>query len=270
MVMPLSFREALEAQVDRVTDKWDSYLAIYDRAFAAYRDREVSLLEIGIQNGGSLEVHARYFAHHKLIIGCDIDPRCGALSFLSNDKIKVVVGDANAAETRAKIASLSADIDIIIDDGSHKSNDIIRSFLYFFPKLKPGGIFVIEDLHASYWQTYDGGLFHPSSAMSLLKDLVDLPNLEHWGLAMTPQEYLATRHPQYAPVISACDLSGIHSVQFFNSVCIIEKHLTDPVASLGPRRIRGTRADVSPGPLQMDGTRSIPPDQSNSRWSRPG
>lgn len=267
--MPQSFREAFEAQADRVTDKWDSYLAIYDRAFAAYRDREVSLLEIGIQNGGSLEVHARYFPNHKLIIGCDIHPRCSALTFPEHDRIKVVVGDANAAETRATITSLSADFDIIIDDGSHKSNDIILSFLYFFPKLKPGGIFVIEDLHASYWQAYDGGLFHPSSAMGFLKDLVDLPNLEHWGLAMTPQEYLAAGHPKYAPVISACDLSGIYSVQFFNSVCVIEKHPTDPVASLGQRRIRGTRAEVWSGALQMDGTRSIPPDQSNSRWSRP-
>ena len=71
-MMPLSFREAFEAQADRVTDKWDSYLDIYDKAFVAYRDREVSLLEIGIQNGGSLEVHARYFPNHKLIIGCDI------------------------------------------------------------------------------------------------------------------------------------------------------------------------------------------------------
>lgn len=269
-MMPLSFREAFEAQADRVTDKWDSYIAIYDQAFVAYRDREVSLLEIGIQNGGSLEVHARYFANHKLIIGCDIHPRCSALTFPDHDRIKVVVGDANAAETRATITALSADFDIIIDDGSHKSNDIILSFLYFFPKLKPGGIFVIEDLHASYWHTHDGGLFHSSSAMGFLKDLVDLPNLEHWGFAMTPQEYLAARHPKYAPVISACDLSGIYSVQFFNSVCVIEKHLTDPVARLGQRRIRGTRAEVWPGALQMDGTRSIPPDQSNSRWSRLG
>lgn len=268
--MPLSFREAFEAQTDRVTDKWDSYLAIYDRAFAAYRDRDVSLLEIGIQNGGSLEVHARYFAHHKLIIGCDIHPRCGALNFPGNDKIKVVVGDANAAETRARIAALSTGFDIIIDDGSHKSGDIILSFLYFFPRLKSGGIFVIEDLHASYWENYDGGLFHPSSAMAFLKDLADLPNLEHWGLALTPQEYLAARHPKYAPVINACDLSGVYSVQFFNSVCVIEKHLTDPVVSLGQRRIRGTRADVWPGALQMDGTRSMAPNQSNSRWSRPG
>jgi len=269
-VVPLSFREALEAQVDRVTDKWDGYLAIYDQAFAPYRDRDVSLLEIGIQNGGSLEVHARYFANHKLIIGCDIHPRCGALTFPDHARIKVIVGDANAVETRAKITALSGEFDIIIDDGSHKSVDIILSFLYFFPHLKQGGLFVIEDLHASYWQAYDGGLFHPSSAMGFLKDLVDLPNLEHWGLALTPQQYLAARHPKYAPAINGCDLSGIYSVQFFNSVCVIEKHPTEAVVSLGQRRIRGTRADVWPGALHMDGTRSVPPDQTNNKWSRPG
>jgi hypothetical protein len=106
--------------------------------------------------------------------------------------------------------------------------------------------------------------------MGFLKDLADLPNREHWGLALTPQEYLAVRHAKYAQVINGCDLSGIYSVQFFNSVCVIEKHATDQTISLGQRRIRGTRADVWPGALQMDGTRSIPPDQSSSRWSRPG
>lgn len=263
------FRETFESQTDRTTDKWDSYLTVYDRAFAPYREGGISLLEIGIQNGGSLEVHARYFRNHRLIVGCDINPRCAALNYPAHDKIRVVVGNANADETRRQIAALGTQFDIIIDDGSHQSADIILSFLHYFPRLKRGGLFVVEDLHASYWQGYGGGVFHPQSSMAFLKNLADLPNLEHWGVSMTPQQYLAARHPQYATVINACDFAGIYSVQFFNSMCLIAKHDTDQIASLGQRRIRGVRAEVSPEVLQVDGALPITPDQRNNKWSAP-
>lgn len=267
--MPQSFREAFESQKGRTSDKWDSYLTVYDGAFAPYRTQRISLLEIGIQNGGSLEVHARYFANHQLIVGCDIHPRCASLVYPDHDKIRVVVGDANALETRTKIASLSADFDIIIDDGSHKSNDIILSFLNYFPRLKPGGLFVVEDLHASYWQGYDGGVFHPQSSLAFLKNLTDLVNLEHWGVPLTPQQYLAARHPQYASSINACDFSGIGSVHFFNSICLITKHHSEQVVSLGLRRIRGAQADVWPGALEMDASLPKTPDQRGNKWSVP-
>jgi len=268
-VMPESFRDTFETQIGRTSDKWDSYLAVYDAAFAPYRNQPISLLEIGIQNGGSLEVHARYFANHQLIVGCDIHPLCASLVFPDYEKIRVVVGDANAHETRAKIASLTAEFDIIIDDGSHKSDDIILSFLHYFPRLKPGGLFVVEDLHASYWRGYEGGLFHPQSSLAFLKNLTDLVNLEHWGVPLTPQQYLAALHPQHARSINACDFSGIRSVQFFNSMCLITKHHPDQVMGLGRRLIRGTRADVWPGALQMDGALPQTPDQRDNKWSVP-
>ena len=267
--MSKSFRETFETQTGRTSDKWDSYLTVYDGAFLPYRDEKISLLEIGIQNGGSLEVHARYFAKHELIVGCDIHPLCASLVYPDHEKIRVVVGDANAYETRAKIASLSSEFDIIIDDGSHKSADIILSFLNYFPRLKPGGLFVVEDLHAGYWQGYGGGVFHPQSSLAFLKNLTDLVNLEHWGVPLTPQQYLAARHPEYAPFINACDFSGIESVHFFNSVCLITKHNTDRISSLGQRRIRGTRADVWPGALQVDGALPETPDQRHNKWSIP-
>lgn len=267
--MPKSYRETFEAQTGRTSDKWDSYLTVYDEVFLPYRDRSISLLEIGVQNGGSLEVHARYFANHQLIVGCDIHPLCASLVYPDHDKIRIVVGDANALETRTKIASLSADFDIIIDDGSHKSDDIILSFLNYFPRLKPGGLFVVEDLHASYWQGYGGGVFHPQSSLAFLKNLTDLVNLEHWGVPLTPQQYLAARHPQYASSINVCDFSGIGSVHFFNSICLITKHDRDQVVSLGQRRIRGTQADVWPRVLQMDGSLPQTPDQRGNKWSVP-
>jgi hypothetical protein len=267
--MARDFREAFEAQASKVSDKWDGYLSVYNDAFAPYRDQDIKLLEIGIQNGGSLEVHARYFANHNIIVGCDIHPLCKNLVYPDHEKINVVVGNANAEATRSQIDALTADFDIIIDDGSHKSNDIINSFLHYYPKLRKGGIFVVEDLHASYWQDYDGGLFHPSSSMAFLKDLADIVNFESWGIPKSPQEFLAAKHPGYAALIKNCDFAGIESVHFFNSVCFIKKNKTGLAATLGQRRVRGSIAEVWPNAKSFDGALPATPDQSKNKWSVP-
>jgi len=46
--------------------------------------------------------------------------------------------------------------DIIIDDGSHMSHHIIASFNALFPHVRPGGIYVVEDLATAYWPTWGG------------------------------------------------------------------------------------------------------------------
>ena len=40
----------------KVSDKWSLYLREYDRIFGPYRSSKIAMLEIGIQNGGSLEI----------------------------------------------------------------------------------------------------------------------------------------------------------------------------------------------------------------------
>ncbi len=47
----------------KVSDKWELYVNEYDRIFSPYRDRPLNLLEIGIQNGGSLEIWPTYFPY---------------------------------------------------------------------------------------------------------------------------------------------------------------------------------------------------------------
>ena len=46
----------------KISDKWNLYLDIYERIFCSLRNKPISLLEIGIQNGGSLEIWASYFS----------------------------------------------------------------------------------------------------------------------------------------------------------------------------------------------------------------
>jgi hypothetical protein len=70
---------------EKMSDKWTLYINEWDRIFTPYRDLPINLFEIGIQNGGSLEIWAKYFTNAKSIIGCDIDEKCREL--LSSHRI---------------------------------------------------------------------------------------------------------------------------------------------------------------------------------------
>ncbi len=238
--------EALfSAHTEKVTDKWSSYLVEYERILAPLRDAPISLFEIGIQNGGSLEVWAKYFARAERIIGCDVNPKCGELAY-DDPRIVVVVGDANAEETQQRIVQEARSFDVIIDDGSHRSSDIVRSFARYFPLLNDGGVFIIEDLHCSYWHEFEGGLFDPYSAMTFLKRLADVVNHEHWGVPKFRAELLRGVLSRYEVQLHEQDLGRIHSIEFSNSMCVIRKAATD-ANQLGTRLIVGREETVLEG-----------------------
>jgi O-antigen biosynthesis protein len=239
----------------RVSDKWGSYLEAYEQLLQARRDSVESVLEIGVQNGGSLEVWAKYFPKAHRIVGCDIEPKCGSLSF-ADDRISVVVGDATTAETREKIRRISHSFDLIIDDGSHKSSEIIKCFPQYFGLLNEGGLYVVEDLHCSYWTSHDGGLSRPFSAMDFLKALADLPNFEHWAVDLSRTQYLADFAEAHAASFDEGELARIHSVGFTNSICMISKEASEKNL-LGKRIVAGRIEDVMEGALGWNGQESI-------------
>ena len=90
----------------KITDKWSLYLDVYEEILKPFRDKPLRLLEIGVFNGGSLEVWNKYFNNDdKVIVGLDIDKRCKDLKF-STDKIKVIVGNASDSNVLGLIKDL--------------------------------------------------------------------------------------------------------------------------------------------------------------------
>ena len=259
-----TLRDAYSAHEGKVSDKWSFYLKEYDRLFEGLRDKAIRLLEIGVQNGGSLEIWAAHFPKAKVILGCDSDPRCKELTF-SDNKIALIVGDANSDDVEREIASHTQNFDIVIDDGSHRSSDIVRSFSSYFKHVADGGLYIIEDLHCSYWADYEGGLYDPYSSISFFKRLLDVINREHWGIPRGRTDALAAFAGKYSVAFDEQALSSIHSIEFLNSLCVVRK--AEPGENeLGPRRIVGRDAAVY-NPLISDGTLSKPSDQTMNPWS---
>ena len=259
-----SIRTLFSNHKGNVSDKWSIYLDEYSRLFAPYRNMPVQLLEIGIQNGGSLEIWAEYFQSATKLVGCDVDPACAQIGFATN-KIEVVVGDANAPETINRIRSIADQYHIVIDDGSHKSHDIIKSFSHYFDMVREGGLYIAEDLHCSYWREYGGGLYHPTSSIMFFKALADIVNQEHWGIESTRKSVLEEFHSRYAVQFNEEALSQVHAIEFVNSMCVIRK-APSVQNGLGERCITGLTASVFPAVLGF-GKDRICLDQTGNPWT---
>ena len=162
------------------SDKWGNhnYTPHYEDHFKTYKRKKIKLLEIGvggneskIHGGASLRMWKSYF-RKGYINGIDIHDK----SALQEKRIKIFRGDQSDRVFLNKLGNEAGPFDIIIDDGSHINEHIIISFNTLFPYLNNGGIYVVEDLQTSYWDSYGGNsknLNKPNTAINFFKSLTD-------------------------------------------------------------------------------------------------
>lgn len=168
-----------------------NYIRHYSAHFKKYKRKKIKLLEIGVGGyddpvfgGHSLRMWKKYFTKGK-IFSIDIYDK----SALQERRIKIFKGSQVDEEFLNKVIKHTGELDIIIDDGSHMNEHIITTFKLLFPKLKDGGLYVIEDLQTSYFPDYGGdseNMNNPNTAMNFFKSLTDslnhceflLPNYE--------------------------------------------------------------------------------------------
>ena len=138
--------------------KWYMYFDAYQRHFSRFRGKDVNILEIGVQNGGSARMWKHYFTHgypnaKVQIYGVDIDSRCKAFE---EDGIEIFIGSQEDREFWRKLKTKIPKVDILIDDGGHTMRQQIITFEEMFDFVKDGGVYLCEDLHTSYWKSYGG------------------------------------------------------------------------------------------------------------------
>lgn len=122
--------------------KIHTYLETYDRLFAPFRNG-CTLMEIGLAMGDSLKLWDAYFNNSE-ILGIDL-----SIVFKPAEYKNIVVVYA-ADATKPEFAELinGSKFDIVIDDGSHVTADQIKTFNLLRDKMKPGAIYIIEDILA--------------------------------------------------------------------------------------------------------------------------
>jgi hypothetical protein len=159
------------------SDKWGShwYTQHYQRYFEPLKNKRMNVLEIGVGGydspdlgGASLHMWRAYFRNSR-IVGIDLYDKSG----LSGRRIDVRQCDQTDSEALLRLSKEYGGFDIIIDDGSHLNEHVIKTFKVLFPLMRQNGIYVVEDTQTAYWPTWGGGINNPQNSMEFFKSLAD-------------------------------------------------------------------------------------------------
>ena len=126
------------------------------------------VLEIGVCAGGSLEMWRHYFGDKCHIYGVDIYEACKCYE---NEHTKIFIGDQEDRIFWKDFKKRVPYIDIIIDDGSHRTDQQIATLEEMLPHIRPGGVYLCEDLHGLHngFTTYMHGIVKNLNAQAVDK-----------------------------------------------------------------------------------------------------
>ena len=198
----------------------------YDRAYWRFlppQSMNVAILEIGLAAGASLRMWRALYPTAR-IVGVDI---VAAEDEAEPEPLTTVLrGDQSRMETLLKCARwVPEGYDLIVDDGSHIPEHQLLAFRNLFTSLKPGGVYVIEDVETSYWgagsELY-GRITSGMSIVEIFKAYLDVVNLEISG----------------RQAMSFGFDSEIDSITFAHNAIIITRALKVDVELFGSRRYR--------------------------------
>jgi len=175
------------------------YTKHYQKLFMPFNTQPVvTLLEIGLNRCGpfsapSLDTWQAYYGSRVRTVGFDRDPLFVSTSTAPNRVI--IIGDQSKPSDLAQCEQYGP-FDVIIDDGSHASSHQQISLISLWPMVKPGGLYIIEDLHYQPWE--EGGPL----TVNMLQD---------WQ-KKTPSATPHVSESQAAEIISVCE-----HIKFYNS-----------------------------------------------------
>ena len=221
-----TYKEIFDSQRNFNSDKWEHYFDIYDHLLGKFYESKVNYLEIGVQNGGSLEIAKKLFALDSLIIGMDIDPNCKRLEGKVANQI--IIGSQVDEATLLKVSEFGP-FDIIIDDGSHIQSHMIVTFFKLFPLLSQNGIYIIEDTHTNYSPEHQES-FLGIGLYDYFKGLSERLNIDFMNSHFRKDRYKLPRNERSSIHQIPDIVRDIFSIEFFDSVIAIKKRTkTEPL-----------------------------------------
>lgn len=201
-------------KMGRLSHKWSHYFEIYDKHFFRFRGKEMVILEIGVFQGGSLQMWKNYFGPKAKVYGIDIDPRCKSLE---EEGIRIFIGSQTDKKFLKEIVNEIPKIDILVDDGGHSMKQQITSFEALFNHIKEDGIYLCEDCHSSYWWEYGGGYKRKGTFIEYSKKWID---------------YINARYSRSTRLRVSDFTLNVRSLHYYDSVVVIEKGKMDKPTGL--------------------------------------
>jgi hypothetical protein len=212
---------ALEAGTD-ISSAFHNYTRVYSQFFSDLKEAPIKFLEIGIHQGAAVKLWENYFTKASLYF---IEEKPDGIKYFSERSKYYYIDQSDSLALRNFLKGLRENFDVIIDDGGHRMHQQIMSFKTLFPYLKKGGLYVIEDLHTSYWKSF-GGKGSPEkpiagvgTTVDYLKALVD--DLNFVGARSQCADHL--KAPSNLKKEFNYFQENIDAIHFYGSLCIIIK-----------------------------------------------
>lgn len=222
--------EPLSSILDRFgSDKSEhhGYDRYYDFLLSPLRNKNVKLVEIGVEKGRSLQTWQVYFGSKAKIYGIGYGnfqkskyDDCGNVMETKvgvnheGQICRIYRGDQSDVPFLNYFANATGgNFDVLIDDGSHLPSHQMVSFETLWPHVAPGGVYVIEDVETSYWtmspntKIYGYSFGGQKSIIDNFKDVADTIN----------REFQCGEHKLTALY------NDVQSVQFGQNVIILRK-----------------------------------------------
>ena len=166
-----------------VSHKHTTYFDSYDHFFHRYRGKEITFVEIGILDGGSLFMWRDFFGNKARIIGVDLNPEAKKWE---KEGFEIFIGSQSDEKFWQDFINEVGEIDVVLDDGGHTYSQQIITTESLLPSIKDGGILVIEDTHTSYMRGYGDLNF---SFIEYVKELIDKINMRFGGFYKEKSEH---------------------------------------------------------------------------------
>jgi len=205
----------------RASSKHDSYFFAYDRIFERYKrplDGKITLVEIGVQNGGSLHWWRRILGDEARIIGIDLNPEVKALE---KEGFEIYIGSQSDVNFWKNFFLEVGNVDILVDDGGHTDFQQLVTFFSCIDYIRDGGLLITEDVHTSYMPMFG----NPSnfSFVSFAKLVVDA---------------LMSRSSMVQHLVGKIVASQVWSVDFYESIIVFnidrkKSILSKPIVAKG-------------------------------------
>jgi cephalosporin hydroxylase len=138
-------------------DTFHSYIELYERLLAPFVDKAITLVEIGIQYGGSMLLWQDYLPKAQFVFVDNVNsihPKI--IEHVDQERVTILFQEAydfRGADDVCSIAESgpSGGIDFIIDDGPHTLQSQINFLELYLPWINKGGIALIEDVQDVQW-----------------------------------------------------------------------------------------------------------------------
>lgn len=192
--------------LEKSSIKWNTYFDVYERHLSKFVDKSPKILEIGVLDGGSIELWLKYFGKDTTVVGLDINPK----DYTYDGNVTFEQGDQGDPAFWDSFLSRHEGFDIVIDDGGHTMIQQNTTLNKVFPHLKEGGVVIVEDTHTSYWADWGGDPTSQNTFLNNSKRLTDVVNKKHFK-----------GHVLDDGTIN--NFTDLYSVSFYNSVVVFEK-----------------------------------------------